>query len=393
MSKKFKHMETEMIHEGYDSKEMLGSLTPPIFQTSTFTFDTAEQGAARFAGEEEGYVYSRIGNPTVQVLEKKLAALEKAEKGLAFASGMAAISAVLIALTKANDHIICSSGLYGCTFGLLSMMDEKYNIQTDYVDMSNVKNIEAKIKPETKVFYIETPINPTMEVIDLELVIHLARKHNAFVVVDNTFSTPYLQRPIELGADVVVHSATKYLSGHGDVIAGLAAGKKELMEQIAATTQKDIGGVLSPFDAWLVIRGLKTLPLRMDRHSDNALQITEKLKQHPKVKQVFYPGDPDAAGYSVMRKQMKSGGGTLSFEIDGEKEEAQGFLNNLQFISIAVSLGDTETLIQHPATMTHAVIPDERRREMGITDSLIRLSVGIEAWQDIWEDLEQALDR
>ncbi|WP_077602331.1 methionine gamma-lyase [Oceanobacillus sojae] len=393
MSKKFKHMETEMIHEGYDSKEMLGSLTPPIFQTSTFTFDTAEQGAARFAGEEEGYVYSRIGNPTVQVLEKKLAALEKAEKGLAFASGMAAISAVLIALTKANDHIICSSGLYGCTFGLLSMMDEKYNIQTDYVDMSNVKNIEAKIKPETKVFYIETPINPTMEVIDLELVIHLARKHNAFVVVDNTFSTPYLQRPIELGADVVVHSATKYLSGHGDVIAGLAAGKKELMEQIAATTQKDIGGVLSPFDAWLVIRGLKTLPLRMDRHSDNALQITEKLKQHPKVKQVFYPGDPDAAGYSVMRKQMKSGGGTLSFEIDGEKEEAQGFLNNLQFISIAVSLGDTETLIQHPATMTHAVIPDKRRREMGITDSLIRLSVGIEAWQDIWEDLEQALDR
>ncbi|MCT1901261.1 methionine gamma-lyase [Oceanobacillus sojae] len=393
MSKKFKHMETEMIHEGYDSKEMLGSLTPPIFQTSTFTFDTAEQGAARFAGEEEGHVYSRIGNPTVQVLEKKLAALEKAEKGLAFASGMAAISAVLIALTKANDHIICSSGLYGCTFGLLSMMDEKYNIQTDYVDMSDVKNIEAKIKPETKVFYIETPINPTMEVIDLELVIHLARKHNAFVVVDNTFSTPYLQRPIELGADVVVHSATKYLSGHGDVIAGLAAGKKELMEQIAATTQKDIGGVLSPFDAWLVIRGLKTLPLRMDRHSDNALQITEKLKQHPKVKQVFYPGDPDAAGYSVMRKQMKSGGGTLSFEIDGEKEEAQGFLNNLQFISIAVSLGDTETLIQHPATMTHAVIPDKRRREMGITDSLIRLSVGIEAWQDIWEDLEQALDR
>ncbi|GEN89431.1 methionine gamma-lyase [Oceanobacillus sp. FSL W8-0428] len=393
MSKKFKHMETAIIHEGYDSKELLGSLTPPIFQTSTFTFDTAEQGAARFAGEEEGHVYSRIGNPTVQVLEQKLAALEKAEKGLAFSSGMAAISAVLIALTKANDHIICSSGLYGCTFGLLSMMDEKYNIQTDYVDMSDVKNIEVKIKPETKVFYIETPINPTMEVIDLELVINLARKHNVLVVVDNTFSTPYLQRPIELGADVVVHSATKYLSGHGDVIAGLAAGKKELMEQIAATTQKDIGGVLSPFDAWLVIRGLKTLPLRMDRHSDNALEIAEKLKQHPKVKRVFYPGDPDALGYSVMRKQMKSGGGTLSFEIDGGKEEAQGFLNKLQFISIAVSLGDTETLIQHPATMTHAVIPDERRRKMGITDSLIRLSVGIEAWQDIWEDLDQALNR
>ncbi|WP_040978178.1 methionine gamma-lyase [Oceanobacillus jeddahense] len=391
MSKKFKHMETAMIHEGYDSKELLGSLTPPLFQTSTFTFDTAEQGAARFAGEEEGHVYSRVSNPTVQILEKKLAALEKGEKGLAFASGMAAISAVLIALTKANDHIICSSGLYGCTFGLLSMMDEKYNIQTDYVAMTEAKKIEEKIRPETKVFYIETPINPTMEVIDLELVISIAKKHDILVVVDNTFSTPYLQRPLELGADVVVHSATKYLSGHGDVIAGLAVGKKELMEQIAVTTQKDIGGVLSPFDAWLVIRGLKTLPLRMDRHSENALQITEKLKQHPKVKHVFYPGDPDAEGYSITKKQMKSGGGTLSFEIDGGKEEVQAFLNKLQFIKIAVSLGDTETLIQHPATMTHSVIPVEQRQKMGITDALIRLSVGIEAWQDLWEDLDQAL--
>ncbi|GIO24382.1 methionine gamma-lyase [Oceanobacillus sp. J11TS1] len=391
MDKKFKHMETAMIHEGYDSKELLGSLTPPIFQTSTFTFDTAEQGAARFAGEEEGHVYTRVSNPTVQILEQKLAALEKAEKGLAFASGMAAISAVLIALTKANDHIICSSGLYGCTFGLLSMMDEKYNIQTDYVDMTEAQNIEEKIRPETKVFYIETPINPTMEVIDLELVITIAKKHDIYVVVDNTFSTPYLQRPIELGADVVVHSATKYLSGHGDVIAGIAAGRKKLMEQIAATTQKDIGGVLSPFDAWLVVRGMKTLPLRMDKHAENALQITEKLKQHPGIKHVFYPGDPDASGYPIMRKQMKSGGGTLSFEINGGKEEAQAFLNNLQFIHIAVSLGDTETLIQHPATMTHAVIPYEERQRMGITDSLIRLSVGIEAWQDIWEDLSQAL--
>ncbi|MFD1386111.1 methionine gamma-lyase [Oceanobacillus oncorhynchi subsp. oncorhynchi] len=391
MSKKFKHMETAMIHEGYDSKELLGSLTPPIFQTSTFTFDTAEQGAARFAGEEEGHVYTRVSNPTVQILEQKLAALEKAEKGLAFASGMAAISAVLIALTKANDHIICSSGLYGCTFGLLSMMDKKYNIQTDYIAMTDVESIEGKIRPETKVFYIETPINPTMEVIDLKLVIDIAKRHNILVVVDNTFSTPYLQRPLELGADVVVHSATKYLSGHGDVIAGIAAGNNELMEQIAATTQKDIGGVLSPFDAWLVVRGMKTLPLRMDKHSDNALQITEKLKQHPKIKHVFYPGDPDAEGYSIMKKQMKSGGGTLSFEIDGGKKEAQAFLNKLQFINIAVSLGDTETLIQHPATMTHAVIPDEQRRKMRITDALIRLSVGIEAWQDIWEDLEQAL--
>ncbi|WP_080872268.1 methionine gamma-lyase [Oceanobacillus timonensis] len=391
MGKKFKHMETAMIHEGYDSKELLGSLTPPLFQTSTFTFDTAEQGAARFAGEEEGHVYTRVSNPTVQILEKKLAALEKAEKGLAFASGMAAISAVLIALTKANDHIICSSGLYGCTYGLLSMMDEKYNIQTDYVAMTDAKSMEDYIRPETKVIYIETPINPTMEVIDLELVIRIAEKHDILVVVDNTFSTPYLQRPLELGADVVVHSATKYLSGHGDVIAGLAAGKQGLIDQIAATTQKDIGGVLSPFDAWLVIRGLKTLPLRMDRHAENALHIAEKLKQHPKVKQVFYPGDPENSGYAITKKQMKSGGGTLSFELDGGKAEVQAFLNQLELIKIAVSLGDTETLIQHPATMTHAVIPYEQRQKMGVTDALIRLSVGIEGWQDVWEDLDQAL--
>ncbi|MFD1064592.1 methionine gamma-lyase [Oceanobacillus locisalsi] len=391
MGKQFKHMETAMIHEGYDSKALLGSLTPPLFQTSTFTFDTAEQGAARFAGEEEGHVYTRVSNPTVQILEQKLAALEKAEKGLAFASGMAAISAVLIALTKANDHIICSSGLYGCTYGLLSMMDEKYNIQTDYVAMTDAQSIEDNIRPETKVIYIETPINPTMEVIDLELVIGIAKKHDILVVVDNTFSTPYLQRPLELGADVVVHSATKYLSGHGDVIAGLAAGEQTLIDQIAATTQKDIGGVLSPFDAWLVIRGLKTLPLRMDRHAENASQIAEKLKQHSQVKQVFYPGDPENSGYAIMKKQMKSGGGTLSFEIKGGKAEAQAFLNKLELIKIAVSLGDTETLIQHPATMTHAVIPDEQRQKMGVTDTLVRLSVGIEGWQDLWEDLNQAL--
>lgn len=392
MGKQFKHMETEIIHEGYDSKELLGSLTPPIFQTSTFIFDTAEEGEARFAGKEAGYIYSRIGNPTVKILEEKLAALEKAEKGLAFASGMAAISAVLLALTKAGDHIICSSGLYGCTFGLLSMMKEKYDIETDYVDMTDKKNIEEKMTSETKVFYIETPINPTMEMIDLEMVIHLAKENQILVVVDNTFSTPYLQRPIGLGADVVVHSATKYLSGHGDVIAGLAAGSNELMDQIAGTTQKDIGGVLSPFDAWLVLRGLKTLPLRMDRHAENALQITEKLKRHSKIKCVYYPGDKDFSGYSITRKQMKSGGGTLSFELDGGKQEAQAFLNKLRFISIAVSLGDPETLIQHPATMTHAVIPYEERKKMGITDALIRLSVGIEAWEDIWADLEQALD-
>ncbi|BAC15002.1 methionine gamma-lyase [Oceanobacillus iheyensis HTE831] len=389
---KYKHMETSVIHEGYDSTQMLGSLTPPIFQTSTYTFDSAEQGEARFAAEEEGYIYSRLGNPTVRILEEKIAALEGGERGLAFSSGMAAVSAILFALTKANDHIICSSGLYGCTYGLLSMMKEKYNIKTDYSNMSSEQELENQITKETVLIYVETPINPTMQVIDLELVVKVAKKHQLLVVVDNTFSSPYLQRPLEIGCDFVIHSATKYISGHGDVIAGLAVGKKDIMDTIALTTQKDIGGVLSPFDAWLLIRGLKTLPLRMDRHSSNAEKIVQQLKLHKAVKNVYYPGDPDFSNVAITNKQMKLAGGVLAFEINGGKKEAQKVLNQLHFIKIAVSLGDAESLMEHPASMTHAVIPVEEREKMGITESLLRLSVGIEAWEDIWEDIQQALD-
>lgn len=389
---KYKHMETSVIHEGYDSTQMLGSLTPPIFQTSTYTFDSAEQGEARFAAEEEGYIYSRLGNPTVRILEEKIAALEGGERGLAFSSGMAAVSAILFALTKANDHIICSSGLYGCTYGLLSMMKEKYNIKTDYSNLSSEQELENQITKETVLIYVETPINPTMQVIDLELVVKVAKKHQLLVVVDNTFSSPYLQRPLEIGCDFVIHSATKYISGHGDVIAGLAVGKKDIMDTIALTTQKDIGGVLSPFDAWLLIRGLKTLPLRMDRHSSNAEKIVQQLKLHKAVKNVYYPGDPDFSNVAITNKQMKLAGGVLAFEINGGKKEAQKVLNQLHFIKIAVSLGDAESLMEHPASMTHAVIPVEEREKMGITESLLRLSVGIEAWEDIWEDIQQALD-
>ncbi|MFC4023481.1 methionine gamma-lyase [Oceanobacillus longus] len=393
MKKKQDHFETAVIHQGYDSKNMLGSLTPPIFQTSTYTFENAEQGERRFAGEEEGYIYSRLGNPTVRVLEDRMAALENGEKGLAFGSGMAAVSAVLIALTKANDHIVCSSGLYGCTFGLLTMMEEKYNIITNYTDMKTKAELRAAIKPETVVIYVETPINPTMRLIDLQMVAEVAREYHIPVVVDNTFSTPYLQRPLDLGCDVVIHSATKYIGGHGDVIAGLAVGKESFIDLVARTTQKDIGGVLSPFDAWLLIRGLKTLPVRLDRHCDNAEKIVEKLKDHQKVAYVYYPDDEKNPDISITEKQMKRGGGVISFEIKGDKKVAQQVLNHLTFLKIAVSLGDAESLIEHPATMTHAVIPAETRQGMGITDQLIRLSVGLEAWQDIWSDLDQALNK
>lgn len=391
MKKGAKRFETAVIHEGYDTKDMMGSLSPPIFQTSTYTFDSAEQGERRFAGEEEGYVYSRLGNPTVAILEERMAALEGGERGLAFSSGMAAISSVLVSLTKANDHILCSEGLYGCTFGLLTMMKEKYNISRDFSAMETKEEVRKLIKPNTACIYVETPINPTMKLIDLEMVADVAQEFNILVVVDNTFLSPYLQRPIELGCDVVIHSATKYIGGHGDVIAGIAVGSKDFLDEVAMTTQKDMGGILGPFDAWLLTRGLKTLPLRMDRHSDSAWKLFEKLRQHPRIAQIYYPGDVSHPDYHIMEKQMKQGGGMISFEINGTKEDAQHFLNELSFIKLAVSLGDAETLIEHPATMTHAVVPKEERAKMGISDSLIRLSVGLEAWEDIWEDIEQAL--
>ncbi len=392
MKKDDQHIETAVIHQGYDAKDMLGSLTPPIFQTSTFTFATAEQGERRFAGEEEGYIYSRLGNPTVKILEERIASLEQAERGLAFASGMAAVSSVLIALTKANEHILCSSGLYGCTYGLLTMLQEKYQISHDFSVMDTEESIREKIKPETACIYVETPINPTIRLINLKMVADIAKEYNIPVVVDNTFSTPYLQRPLELGCDIVVHSATKYIGGHGDVIAGLVVGKKAFLDSVAMTTQKDIGGIISPFDAWLLLRGMKTLPIRMDRHCDNAEKIASMLENHPKISAVYYPFSAQMKKQNF-GKQMRRGGGVLSFEINGSKKDAQLLLNHLTFIKIAVSLGDAETLIEHPATMTHAVIPEDTRMEMGITDQLIRLSAGLEAWEDIWHDLEQALSK
>jgi methionine-gamma-lyase len=390
MEKKNVRFETKVIHEGYDAREFKGSLAPPIFQTSTFVFDNAEQGERRFSGEEDGYIYSRLGNPTVSVLEERMAALEQAEAALAFSSGMAAVSAVLVALTKAGDHILCSQGVYGCTFGLLQLMKEKYNIKHDFSLMESKEQLLQAIRPETACLYIETPINPTMKLVDLEMAVEAAREKGIPVIVDNTFCSPYLQNPLSLGCDIVIHSATKYICGHGDVIAGIAAGRKELMDEISFTTQKDIGGVISPFDAWLLLRGLKTLPVRMDRHTSNAEKLASYLKGHPKVTDVYYPGDREHKDYPVMQKQMRSGGGILSFSITGTKETAQKFMNQLQFIKIAVSLGDAETLIQHPATMTHSVIPPETREKMGITDTMLRLSAGLEAWEDIRDDLEQA---
>jgi methionine-gamma-lyase len=388
-----KRFETEVIHKGYQALQHHGSLSPPIFQTSTFVFDTAETGANRFAGEQEGYIYSRLSNPTVSMLEERIASMENGEKGLAFGSGMAAVSAILLGLTRTGDHILCSEGVYGCTFGLLQLMEEKYHITHDFHPMNDRDSIRSAITDQTTVIYIESPINPTMKLVDLEMVANIAKEYRIPVVVDNTFSSPYLQRPLELGCDVVIHSATKYLCGHGDVIGGLAVGGKELMSHLAMTTQKDIGGVMSPFDAWLLLRGIKTLPVRMDRHCENAKKLADLLKEHPAVDKILFPGDAAFPQYELANKQMKNAGGLISFQIKGDKAAAQSFMNSLQLIKIAVSLGDAETLIQHPATMTHAVVPEENRKRMGINDQLLRLSVGLEAWEDIWNDLEQALNQ
>ncbi|MBH9967861.1 methionine gamma-lyase [Bacillus enclensis] len=388
-----KHFETRVIHEGYESSRHFDSLAPPLYQTSTYTFANAKQGENRFAGEEEGYIYSRLGNPTVGILEQRMASLEGGEAALAFGSGMAAVSAVLFSLTKSGDHILCSQGVYGCTFGLMQLLDEKFAIGHDFSAMDSEEEIRAKIKDNTSCIYVETPINPTMQLIDLQMVARVAREKGIPVVVDNTFCSPYLQRPLELGCDIVIHSATKYIGGHGDVIAGIVVGTQEKMAEIRMTTQKDIGGIISPFDAWLLLRGLKTLAVRLDRHCESGDKLAGLLATHPAVEQVIYPGRTDHPQHEIMKKQMKKPGGMISFTLKGSKEDAQAFMDDLHMIKIAVSLGDAETLIQHPATMTHAVVPEEARVKMGITDTLLRLSVGLESSDDIWDDLEQALNK
>lgn len=383
---------TKAIHGGgYSPKESYGSLNPPIFQTSTFVFDDVEQGRARFAGEEEGYIYTRIGNPTVTILENRIAELEGAEAAVAFASGMGATSGVILGLLNTGDHIIASDALYGGTFSFLEQIKEKYGIDYSLVEMTDPEEIRKHIKINTKMIYVETPMNPTMRLVDLGKVAEIAKEFGAITVVDNTFMSPYLQRPIEHGIDIVLHSATKYIGGHGDVIAGLLVGKKDVMHDIRMKALKNIGAALSPFDAWLLLRGLKTLTVRLDRHSESAMKIAEFLENHPKVEKVYYPGLRSFAQYELAQKQMDEPGGLISFEVKGGLEAGIAMLNKVEVCQLAVSLGDVDTLIQHPASMTHSPIPKEKRLEMGITDGLIRLSVGLEDVNDLIDDLDQAL--
>ena len=385
---------TTAIHAG-TLKNLYGTLAMPIYQTSTFIFDSAEQGGRRFALEEAGYIYTRLGNPTTTVLENKIAALEEGEAAVATSSGMGAISSTLWTVLKAGDHVVTDKTLYGCTFALMCHGLTRFGIDVTFVDTSNLDEVKNAIKENTRVVYLETPANPNLKIVDLEALSKLAHTNpNTLVIVDNTFATPYMQKPLKLGADIVVHSVTKYINGHGDVIAGLVVTNKELADQIRFVGLKDMtGAVLGPQDAYYIIRGMKTFEIRMERHCKNAKKVVEFLNKHPKIERVYYPGLETHPGHEIAKKQMKDFGAMISFELKGGFEAGKTLLNNLKLCSLAVSLGDTETLIQHPASMTHSPYTKEEREAAGITDGLVRLSVGLENVEDIIADLEQGLEK
>ena len=372
---------TKLIHGGIYGDALTGSVNVPIYQTSTYEQEVP--------GVHKGYEYSRTGNPTRAALEALIAELESGTAGFAFASGLAAITAVL-SLFRTGDNLVLSDNVYGGTFRVLDKVFKNFGIGFRLVDTTDTKAVEDAIDDTVKAVYIETPTNPLLGITDIKAVAEIAKRKNILSIVDNTFYTPYLQRPIELGVDIVIHSATKYLGGHSDLVAGLVVVNDASLAERLAFIQNSTGGVLQPFDSFLLIRGIKTLGVRLDRHVENAEKLADFLVQHPDVKKVYYPGLSAHPGYEVNRRQAKNGGAMISFELT-EGHDVQDFFRNLNLISLAESLGGVESLVCHPASMTHAAIPKEIRDEVGITEGLIRLSVGIEDAQELQEDLEQAI--
>lgn len=384
---------TKCVHAAEKPDPVFGAHTTPIFQTSTFILENARQGAARFAGEVSGYVYARIppNTPTHSVLADKFAALEGGEAGQTFASGMAGITAIVLTALKQGDHLISTDVIYGCTYSLFSQILPGLGIEVSFVDTSKIENVKQAFKPETKMIFLESPANPTLTVCDIYEISRIARENGALCVVDNTFATPYFQRPLELGADLSLSSCTKYIGGHADLLGGIVAGNKDFIARMSAVVGYT-GGIMGPHEAWLCIRGLKTLHIRMERHAENATKVAEFLESRPEVEWVRYPGLPSHPQHELARKQMSGFSGMLSFEIKGGIEAGRRLMDNVKLCSLAVSLGATDTLIQHPASMTHACVPHVVRKRVGITDGLVRLSVGIEDPEDIIADLKQALE-
>jgi len=386
------HPDTVAIHAG-NGENFFGEVSVPIFQTSTFRFRDAQQGAALFRGEASGYIYTRLANPTIQALESTLATLEKGSAAFCTASGMAAVTTVLLALLEQGSHLVGTDGMYGPSRVVVERHFRRFGVESQFVDTTDVEQVEKAMQKNTRVILVETPANPTMKLTDVEAVAQVAHRHGAYLVVDNTFASPYLQQPLTLGADVVVHSLTKYLNGHSDVVAGAIVVNNGDLAQLIKPVLNAFGGVIDPHQAWLVQRGIRTLPLRVQKAEENAHRLAEFLAQHPAVLWVNYPGLPSHPQHQLARRQMKGFGAMISFGVKGGLEGCQKVLNAVRLITLAVSLGGVETLIEHPATMTHASMLPEERHAAGIPDEMIRLSVGCEAFEDLRDDLNQALNQ
>lgn len=390
---KSKRKDTQVAHAGRNPDTIFGTLAPPIYQTSTFKFDSSEQGARIFSGEEKGYIYTRLGNPTTSTLEEAVTTLENGIGALATASGMAAVSTIYMTFLEAGAHMIGSEAIYGPSRVVMEKEFSRFGVEYDFVDTSDINNIKAALKKNTKLIYIETPANPTIKLVDIEVCAELAHANNAVLAVDNTFMSPILQNPFEYGADVVMHSMTKYINGHTDVVGGMLVFNDEDLMQRTKKVLINHGGTIDPNQAWLVLRGLRTLSLRVHKAQENAQIIAEYLERHPKVKWIGYPGLKSHPQHDLAKRQMKGFGSMISFEVEGGVEGGRTVMNNVELATLAVSLGGFETLIQHPASMTHSSMDKRDRLDAGITDGLVRISIGCEDVQDIQEDLEQCLNK
>ena len=362
----------------------------PLFLTSSYVFNSAEEAAARFSGDQPGNVYSRYTNPTVRIFEERIAVLEGAEQAVATSSGMAAILSTCMALLQSGDHIVCSRNVFGTTTVLLEKYLGRFGVKTTFVSLTDIEQWQQAITPETKMLFLETPSNPLCDIADIPQLALLAQDNNALLVVDNCFCTPALQQPLKLGADLIIHSATKYLDGQGRCLGGVVAGRSELVDEVLSFI-RSAGPTMSPFNAWVFIKGLETLRLRMDAHSANALELAQWLQQQPQVEKVFYAGLPDHPGHDIAAVQQRAFGGVLSFRVKGGKEQAWKVIDSTQVLSLTANLGDAKTTIVHPATTTHGRLSDEQKAETGITENLIRIAVGLEDIKDIKADLSRGL--
>ncbi len=384
--------ETRVVHGG-ENEDQFGAINVPVYQSSTFRFKNAEQGAALFAGQEAGYIYTRIGNPTIHALEQTITSLENGFGAVATGSGMGAVSTVYLSLLSQGDHMVGTAGVYGPSRMLAEQHLSRFGVQSTFIDTSHLENVKRAMRPETRLVYIETPSNPTMEVSDIRAIAEIAHAHGAALVVDNTFASPYLQKPLELGTDVVLHSVTKFINGHSDVVGGIIISKTEALHRKIRSMMISLGCCMDPHQAFLVLRGVRTLAVRIDRAQESAAKVAQWLERHPKVAWVRYVGLPSHPQHALARKQMSGFGTMISFELKGGLEAGRRVMNNIRLAVLAVSLGGVESLIEHPASMTHASIPAKERQASGITDGLVRYSVGIESVADLIADLDQALEK